>query len=45
MPSSSVEEYAKQETNINQEASKASFLFGLFYDTEGGGEMFFRNVC
>jgi hypothetical protein len=21
------------------------FLLGLFYDTEDGGEMFFRNVC
>jgi hypothetical protein len=45
-----VEEYAKQEINIKQAASRgayllhAGFLLALFFDTEDGGKMFFENV-
>jgi hypothetical protein len=39
-----VEEEAMQETNMKQVASRAGFLFGLYFDPEYGGDMFFPNV-
>jgi hypothetical protein len=48
-----VEEYSEQEIGMKQVASRGAylllllhvgFLFGLFLDTEDGGNMFFQNA-
>jgi hypothetical protein len=38
------EEYDKQETGMKQVANSASFLLGLVFYTEEGGDMFLRNI-
>jgi hypothetical protein len=42
-----VEEKSEKETSVKEGGKQifpAEFLFGLFFDPEDGGYMFFRNV-